>query len=505
MCIRDRYPASGGSRRSETEEDPPSISLFGAHDLSVESSQVFAVMLGMTLMVYVAVFLLHMSSFNVHCPRPPDTPDSTCCSCKRLGDIVLCCVLGFEPLLEMLSCGSDDEEDEDPEKDASPAESSKEDPGGVSVATTKGDSSESSPPTEAWDRYGAAAYCYDIDCVIFHQPAPTAPDCSENSRATSDSQPAESAYLPSTRERLWPLGAHLLFEIGQAQYAGLAMALLFVVSLEDDSGDHTTGWAWVVTVVAMLGFPLLVFAMCWFAAPRVRRDRDAREQVTAVWAQCYDSRSGRPFYYDMQAEKSVWEMPPASKACAVHSIPLEIRWGATSLFEAYHGKNAISQFYPLIEIANTLTNVCMVMTVFWQGTVAAAWFLTGAKALDAALTTVGKPLIDTSDSQRNVENHALAGSLWVMAGSMAILAIDMADEDYHETLFQHAFLALSLSASMLVPVCCFIDKKCQPEAAGEEVTSQPEEPEQELPGVTLNTVYEEQKPDLESARTIATV
>lgn len=253
---------------------------------------------------------------------------------------------------------------------------------------------------------------------------------------------------PSCWQRLWPLAVELLFIIGYVQYNGLLLALLYVLEMDDAGWDLGAS----ISVGVMVVFVIAVLGMCLYASPKIAADRAAREDGPR-WTKYYHYDSGTWVYYHLDNQECVFEQPPDYVQTDVPAIPWDVRHGVDCLFEDYHCRNMISRFYPLVELASATLNCAMVMTKRWQGTTEAGWVIAGFGAVVAALATVGRPLIDESESQRDVENWATAVSLWLMAGGMALLATEDSE-------LEIGFTALTLAAMLVVPIACLIDDKC---------------------------------------------
>eukprot|EP00656_Telonema_subtile_P024351 TRINITY_DN2648_c0_g1_i3.p1 TRINITY_DN2648_c0_g1~~TRINITY_DN2648_c0_g1_i3.p1 ORF type:complete len:664 (+),score=141.87 TRINITY_DN2648_c0_g1_i3:668-2659(+) len=434
------YPAAAsGQRRAEEEsEDMPSITLFGV--FQVESHNVYAAILVLSAVVYVLMFALIAPTFDVRTPDPPDHRPprfSGVCAADAL-----MCLLFAQSDFEMPSCEA---------LELPPCEVPE------------------LPLGEIPDHEGSEVLAASMENIELL--APGLPDTDEpadgletqsnlgtgcgSTRAAPHIQDARSDKVA----RLRPLAIRLFFVIGHAQFAGLLLALMYVLTLDDDHRYSVA--AWVCTMCVGVGFPASIFYVCCFMMPAVVEDRKARLEG-AEWVEC--RARDRRFYYNVLTEESQWGEPAEfkSRAAAVPAVPLEISTGIDCLIDSYHGENSISRYFALVELCHHVTSVAMVMTVYWRGSTKAAWFLTAMQVADAMLTTVGMPLIDSSDSQRNVENKATAAASWLMAGGMAVLAVDMYSDDWHEERLQWLFMGLSLLASLTVPLACFIDSKFPP-------------------------------------------
>ena len=93
-----------------------------------------------------------------------------------------------------------------------------------------------------------------------------------------------------------------------------------------------------------------------FVAPRIARDRQAREDGP-TWAKCWSKSKGW-FYHNVETEGVQWEQPEdyEPRADSVQAAPLEVRLGVARVFEGFHCKNLISRFYSLIELGDAVLN-----------------------------------------------------------------------------------------------------------------------------------------------------
>eukprot|EP00656_Telonema_subtile_P024355 TRINITY_DN2648_c0_g1_i8.p1 TRINITY_DN2648_c0_g1~~TRINITY_DN2648_c0_g1_i8.p1 ORF type:complete len:571 (+),score=126.40 TRINITY_DN2648_c0_g1_i8:85-1797(+) len=455
MCIRDRsqagvmspvlfllptldplYPTSSSGERRGSEATP-SMKLFGTFE--VDSHMVYAVILGLSAVAFVLLFALVAPTFDVRTPDPPDhTPSHFSGPCTA--DTVMCLVFAQSKLLQFC-------------QRRAPEMPSYEVPDVAEVLRTSMENVDMVVPGFVDTEANHVAEMSDPDVP---EETPETQSVFGTGCGSTRAAPHHQEPRPGELARLWPLAIQLFFVVGSAQFAGLVLALVYVLTLDDDHSYSVAAWACTMCVV--VGFPASILYVCCFMMPAVVEDRKARLEGPE-WVEC--QTGDRTFYYNVLTEESQWEEPAEFKlnAAAVPAVPLEISRGIDCLIGSYHGENLISRYFALVELCHAVVGVAMVMTVYWRGSTKAAWFLTAMQAADAMLTTVGMPLIDSSDSQRNMENKATAAASWLMAGAMAVLAVDMYSEDWHEETLQWLFLSLSLLASLMVPLVCFIDSK----------------------------------------------
>ena len=116
----------------------------------------------------------------------------------------------------------------------------------------------------------------------------------------------------------------------------------------------------------------------------------------------------------------------------------------------------------------------MVMSVHFRLTTEAAIIIGAAKLVEATLAGCGLPLIDESDSQRNVENWATCVSIFMMGVGLMLTALELTYlEDSADAVTWTTF-ATGLLSMLTVPVACFIDEKFPPEEIHEDEVETPE-------------------------------
>lgn len=254
------------------------------------------------------------------------------------------------------------------------------------------------------------------------------------------------------------------------------MAFFFTMAHDHDtynglSSAHES--AYVGALVCIIGFPSALLMTCMFAVPKILRDRAAREAAGPQWVECGSYQHQCLFYYNTETEDVTWSRPvdldpeycnKNGNSSRLSALPWESRSGLETVFSELHCNNLVSQFYPVLELGDVMINVAMVSTYFWKGNARSAWALAIAKGVHALLTTVGLPYIDTSDSQRNVDNWAGAVSLWLLSGSMLFLCVDMqnSETEASDEGLVYGFMILASSAMLVGPIASLIDQKLTP-------------------------------------------
>ena len=116
----------------------------------------------------------------------------------------------------------------------------------------------------------------------------------------------------------------------------------------------------------------------------------------------------------------------------------------------------------------------MVMSVHFRLTTEAAIIIGAAKLVEATLAGCGLPLIDESDSQRNVENWATCVSIFMMGVGLMMVALELTYLEDSADAVTWTLFGTGLVSMLVVPVACFIDEKFPPEEIPEDEVEAPE-------------------------------
>lgn len=103
--------------------------------------------------------------------------------------------------------------------------------------------------------------------------------------------------------------------------------------------------------------------------------------------------------------------------------------------------------------------------------------IAGGKGAEALLATLGMPLIDESESQRNVENIATAASLWCVTCTIIFSALDLKNDPPDTQLGLYSIL-FSIAAILVIPISMMIDEKMCKSSDPEDHSDEEQEKEQ---------------------------